>query len=134
MRAIAYTWEKEAGHRVMDYWSTVAVTWGLDRAYFVNPCECRGAIASWDKLFEKFPQAAIVVPCTEGGMSLDEYVEPEGDVIYVVGGDYSEEFSYKGEADYNITLETTLKPDVGTYSFLAMSVIAHHVYRQRIGA
>lgn len=130
MRYIAWVAEPELDAKelkaVGNYWETIGVMFNF-ATLCVNP-NGPGDFKRWRDLEAAHPDAKYIFPTADDGTPVDEFVPPEGKTIYVVGGDYSASNNYQGDYDQAVTVETALKPGVGAWSFLAMSVIAHRVY------
>ena len=133
MRAIAYATEPASTDKnVPNYWETIGATWGFDKVFRIDPTGA-GNFVNWAALRNTFKDASYIFPVAQGGTPLAEFKEPDGDVIYIINGDYEGAVNDQGLYDEMVTVESALKPGVGTWSFLAMSVIAHSLFR-RVGA
>ena len=140
MRAIAYLAEPDGDeYKYLDlkrYFHDLALTWGFDKALcvdasetdYVTPASGTEVYASWFELETAYTLAKYVLLTPDGGTDLADFDEPAGDVIYVLGGDYTSVHNWQGTPDAMVTIPTALAPGVGAWSFLAMAVVANKVY------
>lgn len=139
MRAIAWIAEPDGDeYKYLDlerYWADLRIAWGFDKTLvvdvsgttFVKGQYDNEVYASWAALNEAYTDAAYVC-LVPGAPNLDDYVEPVGDVIYVLGGDYGEAHNFGVKPDATISVGTALPQGAGTWSFLAMAVVASKLY------
>ena len=140
MRAIAYIAEPGGDeYKYLDlkrYLHDLVLTWGFDVSLcvdksetpYVTPGTGTEVYASWPDLIEAYPNASYVELDPDGDVNLDDYTEPEGDVVYVLGGDYGATNNFTGDPVARVKLSTALPPGRGTWSCLAMAVLAHKVF------
>ena len=86
-------------------------------------------ITSWNELKGRYPHATLIDLQPLEGTPLAEYDEPEGDVIYILGGDHSADNNFNLATDGTITVPHKNK-GLGVYSFCAMSVVASELYER----
>jgi len=142
MRAIAWIAEPDGDeYKYLDlisYFKDLVNTWGFDLTLcvdnsgttFVNPTtNGMEVFATWADVIVAYPDASYVC-LIPGADNLDAYVEPGGDVIYVLGGDYGESHNFPGTPDDTISVATALEPGVGTWSCMAMSVVAYDLFKR----
>jgi hypothetical protein len=86
-------------------------------------------ITSWNELKGRYPNATLIDLQPVGGTPLGEYDEPDGDVIYILGGDHTPESNFNLATDGTITVPHNNK-GLGMYSFCAMAVVASELYER----
>ena len=140
MRVVAYLAEPNGDeYKYLDlitYFLDLVNTWGFDRACvidksntdYVHPGPGTERYNDWADLIEAYPNAKYVLLTPVDGTLLEDYVEPAGDVVYVLGGDYDNVYNWQGIPDEAVNVPTMLPPGRGTWSFLAMAVVANKVF------
>ena len=144
MRAIVWIAEGDGDamtleYKYMDllaYWKDLAITFGFDKVIcldksgtpYIRAGSGGGQIVEevytdWAAIRAAYPTVKFICPVTNGGVMLKDFVEPAGDIIYALGGDYSNANNFQGTPDAKVTVESQIGG--GTWSFFAMACIAH---------
>jgi hypothetical protein len=96
---------------------------------FLTPGTGTLCFDSWEALVEDYPNASYVELTPDGSTNLELFIEPPGDVVYVLGGDYGDGDNFNLEAHAKVKVQTGLAPGRGLWSFLAMAIVAYRTFK-----